>query len=277
VSESEQTTMLQRLLITGAGGNLGRLARSRVGHLAHELRLSDIAAMEPAGAREEVVSCNLADFDAVQQLVEGCDGILHLGGMSVENTFEVILEANIRGLYNIYEAARRSARSGSKPRFFFASSNHTIGFHARDTRLDANSPLRPDSLYGVSKCFGEAVARLYFDKFGIETAIVRIGSCFEEPREPRMLATWLSPDDFIGLIERVFSVPRLGCPIIYGASGNDESWWDNREVAWLGWRPKDNAERYRARFSADDVRQGGDRPAVIFQGGGFAEKGHFED
>ncbi len=269
--------MLQRLLITGAGGNLGQLARARLGHLARTLRLSDIGEMEPAGGNEEIVTCDLADFDAVETLVEGCDGILHLGGMSVENTFEVILEANIRGLYNVYEAARRSARGGTRPRFLFASSNHAIGFHTRDTRLDADAPLRPDSLYGVSKCFGEAVARLYFDKFGIETAIVRIGSCFAEPRDPRMLATWLSPDDFIGLIERVFSVPRLGCPIIYGVSNNDESWWDNRQVAWLGWHPKDNAERFRSQFSAERLRQGGDGPAVIFQGGGFAEKGHFED
>lgn len=269
--------MLERLLITGAGGNLGQLARARLGHLARTLRLSDIGEMDPAGANEEVVSCDLADFAAVEKLVEGCDGILHLGGMSVENTFEVILEANIRGLYNVYEAARRASRSGTKPRVLFASSNHTIGFHTRDTRLDASAPLRPDSLYGVSKCFGEAVARLYFDKFGIETAIVRIGSCFEEPRDPRMLATWLSPDDFMALIERVFTVPRLGCPIIYGASNNEESWWDNSHVAWLGWRPKDNAEKFRSRFSSDRLRQGGETPAVIFQGGGFAEKGHFED
>ncbi|WP_099865835.1 NAD-dependent epimerase/dehydratase family protein [Pararhizobium haloflavum] len=263
---------MKRLLITGAGGNLGRMARSRLTHLAETIRLSDVAEMAPQTSGEEVVPCDLADFAAVKDLVDGCDGIVHFGGMSVENTFDVILDANIRGLYNVYEAARQT---GCR-RIVFASSNHAIGFHERETRLDADSVLRPDSLYGVSKCFGEAVARLYYDKFGIETAIVRIGSCFDEPKDRRMLATWLSADDFVSLIERVFAAPRLGCPIIYGASDNDESWWDNSKVAYLGWRPKDNAEKFRAKFAGDPPDEG-TAPAVRFQGGGFAAKGHFED
>jgi uronate dehydrogenase len=264
---------MKRLLITGAAGNLGRLARARLGHLAEIVRLTDIGPMESAAADEEVMVCDLSDFEAVHDVVHGCDGIVHLGGMSVENTFETILDANLRGLYHVYEAARKAGVS----RIVFASSNHTIGFHSRETRLDAHAPLRPDSLYGVSKCFGEAMARLYYDKFGLETAIVRIGSCFPEPRNPRMLATWLSPDDFVSLIERVFAVPRLGCPIIYGASDNEERWWDNRDVAYLGWKPKDNAEKFRHKFSADELRESGEDPAVKFQGGGFAAAGHFED
>ncbi len=264
---------LERLLITGAAGGLGRLARSRLGGLARTLRLSDIAPMAPAGPNEEVVECDLADFAAVRALVTDVDAILHLGGVSVEDTFQNILHGNLIGLYNVYEAARQAGVG----RIFFASSNHAIGFHLRETRLDAAAPLRPDSLYGVSKCYGEAVARLYYDKFGIETAIVRIGSCFPEPKDHRMLATWLSPDDFIGLIERVFTIPRLGCPIVYGVSDNEEQWWDNRDAGFIGWRPQDSSEPYRARLDATQTPLPGEHPAVRFQGGAFAAAGHFED
>lgn len=264
---------LDRLLITGAAGGLGRLARARLGGLARARRLSDLAAMEPAGPGEEVVRCDLADAAAVARLVEGCDAVLHLGGKSTEGPWAEILSANIAGTYNLYEAARRAGVR----RILFASSNHAIGFHARETRLDAAAPLRPDSLYGVSKCFGEALARYYFDKFGLESAIVRIGSCFPEPRDHRMLATWLSPDDFVALVERVFTVARLGCPVIYGASANAESWWDNRDVAYLGWRPQDDAEGFRAALDAKGPPPWADDPAVRWQGGGFAAAGHFED
>jgi len=264
---------LERLLITGAAGGLGRLCRARLGGLATMLRLSDIATMDPAADGEEVVPCDLADFAAVRGLVAGCDGIIHLGGVSVEDTFTNILQSNLIGLYNLYEAARQEGVR----RILFASSNHAIGFHTRETLLDANAPLRPDSIYGVSKCFGEAVARLYHDKFGIETAIVRIGSCFPEPKDHRMLATWLSPDDFVRLIERVFIAPRLGCPVIYGASANRECWWDNSHVAYLGWRPQDSSEPFRAGLDAAVTPPPSDDPAVKYQGGGFAAAGHFED
>lgn len=265
--------MLDRLLITGAAGGLGRLARARLGPLARIRRLSDIAAMGPAGAGEEVVPCDLRDAAAVRALVAGCDGVLHLGGQSVEGPWATILGANIEGMYNVWEAARQT---GCR-RMLFASSNHAIGFHTRETRLDADAPWRPDSLYGVSKCFGEALARYYHDKFGIETAIVRIGSCFPEPADHRMLATWLSPDDFVRLVERVFRAPRLGCPVIYGASANAEQWWDNRAVAYLGWQPQDSAEPFRAGLDARMAPPPAGDAAVMFQGGGFAKAGHFED
>lgn len=264
---------MKRLLITGAAGGLGRLCRARLGHLAETLRLSDVAEMAVAGPGEEVVRCDLADKHAVQDLVQGCDSIVHLGGVSVESTFENILNGNLIGTYNLYEAARKAGVR----RVAFASSNHAIGFHARETRVDADAPVRPDSLYGVSKCFGEALARLYHDKFGVESALIRIGSCFAEPRDHRMLATWLSPDDLIRLLERVLRVPRLGCPVIYGVSANDECWWDNSHVGYLGWHPQDNAETYRAALDAKLSPLPADDPAVRYQGGGFAAAGHFDD
>ncbi|MEO0823448.1 MAG: NAD(P)-dependent oxidoreductase [Pseudomonadota bacterium] len=264
---------MKRLLVTGAAGGLGRMLRPRLTGLAEILRLSDIDDIVPAGEGEEVVHCDLSDRAATRKLVEGCEGIVHLGGQSVEADFDTILQANLIGTYALYEAARQA---GTR-RILFASSNHAIGFHTRETRLDAEAPLRPDSLYGVSKCYGEALARLYYDKFGIETAIVRIGSCFPEPKDHRMLATWLSPDDFVSLIERIFTVTRLGCPVIYGASANDEGWWDNRHVAYLGWHPQDNAETFRAALDAATEPPAADDPVARYQGGGFAAAGHFED
>ncbi|MEM7567669.1 MAG: NAD-dependent epimerase/dehydratase family protein, partial [Pseudomonadota bacterium] len=169
------------------------------------------------------------------------------------------------------------ARLTGVRRVLFASSNHAIGFHPRSQKLDADSPVRPDGLYGVSKVFGEGLARLYWDKFGIESLIVRIGSCFPEPRDLRQLATWLSPDDMIRLIERMVGAPHLGCPIVYGASDNAESWWDNAKAGYLGWRPQDSAEDYR---EALEARLGRPQPLageVYFQGGSFATLGHPSD
>lgn len=266
--------MLKKLLITGANGNLGTVCRERLGHVAETIRVSALDGLGEAGANEEVVYADLGDKAAVEALVEGCDGIVHLGGQSVEAPWEVIRNANIDGVFNLYEAARKSSVT---PRIIFASSNHAIGFHEQIERLDAKSTTRPDSLYGVSKVFGEAIASMYYDKFGIETASVRIGSCFPEPKDHRMLATWMSHDDFIRLIERIFTVPRLGCPIIYGASDNDVSWWDNHEVAYLGWRPQDNSERFRAGLDARMEPPAGDDPRAVWQGGVFCADGIHED
>jgi uronate dehydrogenase len=163
------------------------------------------------------------------------------------------------------------------PRIVFASSNHVVGYYRRDEHIDAVVPPKPDSLYGVSKVFGEAVASMYFSKFGQETLSVRIGSCFEKPANPRMLATWLSSRDFVSLCERAFAAPRLGHTVVYGASANDEQWWDNRHAAFLGWSPKDSSAPWRAEVEEAAGRQDPNDPAVIYQGGGFASAGHPED
>jgi uronate dehydrogenase len=256
---------LKKLLVTGAAGGLGHAMRTRLGKLADTVRLSDIADLGDAAPHEELMPCDLGDADAVMKLVEGCDGILHLGGISVEDKFSKILNANIAGLFNLYEAAR----AHGQPRILFASSNHTIGYYRQDEHIDTTAPMRPDSLYGVSKCFGEALARMYFEKFGQETALVRIGSCFEKPKNHRMLSTWMSFDDFEALISRVFTAPLLGCPIIWGVSNNDLSWWDNSAAAFLGWRPKDNSEDYRAEIDAAMKAPPGDDAASLYQGGHF--------
>jgi len=263
---------VNRLLMTGAAGIVGGQIRAGLAEFATHVRLSDIADLGAAGPGEELVPCDLADADGVRAMVKGCDAVLHFGGVSTENTAAAIHEANILGTYNLYEAARKEGAG----RILFASSNHVIGFHTRETRLTASSPIRPDSNYGVSKAYGEALARMYWDKYGIETLILRIGSCFPAPKDRRMMATWMSADDMLRLIGRMLDTPRLGCPIVYGVSDNQEVWWDNSEAAYLGWKPQDSSAKFADLF-LDVEQEDPTDPAVIYQGGGFAKAGHFED
>ncbi|MGB0733352.1 MAG: NAD-dependent epimerase/dehydratase family protein [Pontibacterium sp.] len=264
---------MKRILMTGASGNLGRALRAALSGWVDELRLSDIAPIDDLAEGESFVQCDLGDYDSVQALLEGCDGVIHLGGISIEGTFDSILNGNIRGTYNIYEACRRLNVS----RVVFASSNHVIGFHDRETLLDADSAMRPDSMYGVSKGFGELLARYYYDKYGVESALVRIGWCGEKPLDRRTMSTWLSVNDFSRLIKTVFSADRLGCPVVYGVSDNASKWWDNRKVNYLGWHPEDSSDVFAQEpYILDEVTDPND-PAIRFQGGGFAAAGHFED
>lgn len=265
--------MLNRLLVTGAAGGVGKAIRPYLTKLAKNVRLSDISDIADPASHEEVMVCDLADYEGVKALIDGCDGIIHLGGVSVEKPWEGILQSNIIGTYNLYEAARHL----NKPRIIFASSNHTIGFYERTQKIDTRVPRRPDSIYGLSKCFGEDLASLYFDKFGIETLSVRIGSCFPKPADARMLATWLHIEDLMDLFERAFHAPKLGNTVIYGASDNAEQWWDNQLVSFLGWKPRHSSEQWREEIESRGNLVDPTSPEVIYQGGKFASTGHPDD
>ncbi|RMN87128.1 hypothetical protein ALQ50_01162 [Pseudomonas coronafaciens pv. coronafaciens] len=266
-------TPFNRLLLTGAAGGLGKVLRETLRPYAQVLRLSDIAEMAPAvDDREEVQVCDLADKNAVHQLVEGVDAILHFGGVSVERPFEEILGANICGVFHIYEAARCH---GVK-RVIFASSNHVIGFYKQDETIDAHSPRRPDSYYGLSKSYGEDMASFYFDRYGIETVSIRIGSSFAEPQNRRMMSTWLSFGDLTQLIERSLYAPKVGHTVVYGVSDNKTVWWDNSLASSLGYVPKDSSEQFRAKVEAQPLPTADD-PAMVYQGGAFVASGPFGD
>lgn len=266
-------TPFNRVLLTGAAGGLGKVLRKSLRPYAKVLRLSDISEMAPAAdASEEVQICDLSDKQAVHQLVEGVDAILHFGGVSVERPFEEILGANISGVFHIYEAARRH---GVK-RIIFASSNHVIGFYKQDETIDAHSPRRPDSYYGLSKSYGEDMATFYFDRYGIETVSIRIGSSFPEPQNRRMMSTWLSFDDLTQLIERSLFTPNVGHTVVYGMSDNRDVWWDNRFAAHLGYTAKDSSEVFRDKVEQQPM-PAADDPAAVYQGGAFAASGPFGD
>lgn len=256
---------MKRLLITGAAGGLGTAARDYLADFASELRLSDIAEVNDLRGNEVFVRADLGDADSVGDLVQGCDGIVHFGGVANEQGFDVIERGNLRGVFNLYEAARKHGN----PRVVFASSNHAIGFYRTDERLDAQTPPMADGLYGASKVYGEQLALLYWKKFGVETARIRIGSCFPKPKNRRMLSTWLSYRDLFALVERVFIVPRLGCPVIYGVSNTKSGWWDNSQVSYLGWEPQDTSEIWREELEATEPNRGVDDPEALYQGGVF--------
>ena len=261
-----------RLLLTGAAGGLGRVLRPRLKRLCRVLRLSDIATMDPADDGEETIVAPLQDAAAVCALVDGVAAIVHLGGVSVEGPFEPILQANIVGAWNLYEAARRH---GVK-RIVFASSNHVTGFYRQDEVVSPDAPMRPDGHYGLSKAFGENLSRFYFDRYGIETVCLRIGSSFPEPKDRRMLATWLSYDDLERLVEASLMAPVVGHSVVYGMSDNTTTWWDNTSAAHVGYRPRDSSEPFRAALEARQPMLDRSDPATLFQGGGFVVKGPYE-
>jgi uronate dehydrogenase len=262
----------KRLLLTGAAGNLGRQLRGALAQWADVVRLSDIAPLDDAASHEEISAVDLADREKVMQLVEGVDAIVHLGGISIDAPFDDLIEANIRGTYNIYEAARRY---GVK-RIVFASSNHAIGFHPVTEVIDTDAPHRPDSLYGVTKCFGESLSRYYFDRFGLETVCLRIGSSFEQPKNPRMLVTYLSYRDFIELVRCSLLTNRVGHAIVYGVSNNRVSWVDNTKAAFLGFRAQDSSAQFEHLFPAGAPDTNFDDPTQLFQGGPFVLAGPME-
>jgi uronate dehydrogenase len=269
---STSSPALGRILLTGAAGALGKQLRPRLRPRCKLLRVSDVAAMDAAGSGEEVVQAALEDRDAIHALLEGMDAVVHLGGISTEQAFEPVLQANIIGVYNLYEAARRH---GVK-RIVFASSNHVTGFYRQDEVIDATMPVRPDGYYGVSKAFGENLSRFYFDRYGIETVCLRIGSSFPEPKDRRMLATWLSYDDLERLVLASLTAPVVGHSIVYGMSDNDRTWWDNTPARHIGFRPQDSSEPYRAAREAAQPTLDLKDPAVLLQGGAYVRMGPFE-
>ena len=259
-----------RLLITGAAGNLGRELRQGLAHLTTTLRITDRVDMEAYGDHEEIMPCELSDFDGIMKVVEGCDAIVHFGAAPVERPWQEVLESSIMGGYNVYEAARRH---GVK-RIIYASSIHAVGYERREVGADTDTPHNPDTLYGVSKCFVEDLAKLYFNKWGIESACLRINSCFPEPADRRHLATWLSFGDLVHLVERCLVSERIGHTVVYGISDNQEAFFSNHKVAHLGYKPKDSAEDYRAKVEARVGPGDPHDPAIEFVGGFLCAYGH---
>jgi uronate dehydrogenase len=261
-----------RLLLTGAAGGLGRVLRPRLKPWCTTLRLSDIAELGSAASGEELQPVALENAQQVHALLDGVDAVVHLGGVSVEGPFEPILQANIVGAYNLYEAARKHGVG----RIVFASSNHVTGFYRQDEVIDPSMPVRPDGYYGLSKAFGENLAQFYFDRYGLETVSLRIGSSFPEPKDRRMLATWMSYDDLERLVVASLTAPLVGHSVIYGMSDNTTTWWDNTGAKHIGYRPQDSSEPFRAAVEARQPVLDLMNPAAVHQGGGFVTQGPFE-
>ncbi|MDL2076766.1 NAD(P)-dependent oxidoreductase [Streptomyces sp. GXMU-J15] len=236
------------VLLTGAAGGLGTLMRELLPEYGYELRLLDLRPIE--GAPDAIVA-DLADKKALREAVRGVDAIIHLAGISLEAPFEKILRANIEGTYNLYEAAREEGVA----RIVFASSNHAVGFTPRpqgdDPLIPIDTPRRPDTFYGLSKSFGEDLAQFYWDKYGLETVSVRIGSCFPEPANVRMLSVWMSPADGARLLHAALTAEHVGHTVVYGSSANTRLWWDLTSARALGYEPRDDSEPYAEKLIAE--------------------------
>ena len=255
----------KRLLLTGAAGNLGQVLRPRLKAYCDVLRLSHRSDLGSAAPGEEMAIADLADRSAVRAMLQGVDAVVHMGGVSTEQPWELILAANIEGAVHLYEGARLE---GVK-RIVFASSNHVTGFYRQDEVITPKSPPKPDGFYGLSKAFGEDLAQLYWDRWGIETVSLRIGSSFPEPKDRRMLATWMSYDDLERLVVAALTAPIVGHSIIYGASDNQTSWWDNTAARHIGYRPQDSSDVFRAEVEARQPTIDRHDPAALYQGGAF--------
>lgn len=250
------------VLLTGASGALGRQIARHLAEAGWALRLTDIAPFPDAVPKGcSFIAADLNDGVAILRLAEGCGAILHFGGVSVERPFEEVLGPNIRGLYHVYEAARREGA-----RVVFASSNHTIGFHERTETLADDCEMRPDGYYGLAKAYGELMGRMYWDKHGVESVFLRIGSSVPEPVNNRMLSTWLSYPDLCRLVERCVLADRVGCSVIWGASDNSRSFWGKDARARIGWAPRDSADTFAGQLSG---KVSGDPVEERYQGGPF--------
>ena len=257
---------MKKLVLTGAAGRLGSYLREPLSELCDNLVSTDL--VEKIGSTysgETYIKADLANFDEVNALMDGAEMIMHFGALSDEDTFDKILSSNIIGAYNVWEAAARNHVN----RVIYASSIHAVGMYPKNEHIGINVPHRPDTFYGLAKCFAEDLASLYWDKKQVEAVCLRILSC-AKVTSSRALGSWLSYDDLILLVKRAIDAPTTGFSIIYGVSNNDRTPVDNSEASFLGYKPKDNAEQYADKILRNANKVNKNDPAHIFHGGPFA-------
>ncbi|NYH17267.1 NAD-dependent epimerase/dehydratase family protein [Paraburkholderia bryophila] len=255
---------MKKIALSGAGGQLGAVVRAALVARGTPLRsAAGSKPLTPLVEGEDVMHGDLRDPAIVDRLLDGVDVLIHLAGTSVERPLPEIIDNNLRALVEVYEGARRQGVR----RIVFASSNHAIGMYPVTEHLELDCALRPDGFYGLSKVWGEALARMYWDKHGIESICVRIGSCLERPTEPRHLSTWFGHRDLLHFLDRCVEAEDVGFLTIWGVSANTRSWWDNSGAERLGYQPTQDAEAFAEEILA--------RPNPLdalgqrFQGGSF--------
>ena len=263
---------MKRILITGAAGDVGRRITPLMKAAYPEVILSDLKApadLQGPGFRQ----ADLADMAQTAAAVAGIDGIVHLGGYSVEGPWESILNANIIGCYNLFEAARLA---GVK-RVIFASSNHAVGFYPRSNKIPHDVTVLPDGRYGVSKAFGEALGAMYAMKHGLKVTSLRIGNVNEQPLDMRRMAIMLHPKDLVQLIRIGLDHPEIVYEVLYGASDNSRVWWDNKRARELGYKPEFNSETDLRLGQSEQEKLPPDPVGNFYQGGAFCSNEYTGD
>lgn len=230
---------LKKLVLTGAAGRLGSHLRAPLSAMCDALVSTDVVEVTDLAANETFVQANLNDLAAIEAIAEGADMIVHFGAIGDEAPWDDILQSNIIGAYTVWEAAYRQGVR----RVVYASSVHAVGMHFKADGIGLDAPHKPDSYYGLAKCFAEDLASLYWDKRGIEAVCMRIFSC-ADVTNPRAVGTWLSYGDLVRLVTRAIDTPITGFSTVYGISNNDRAPVDNTKARHLGFHPKDNAEQF---------------------------------
>ena len=255
--------MKKKVLITGASGHLGGMLFKSLANLGYKNLEGTDLKKKNIGKNQKFILGNLKNLKSIIKMTKGIYAIIHFGAIPIEDTQLNILQNNIIGTYNLFEAARIN----KVKRIIFASSNHAIGFHRRTKKLNQHSNQRPDSHYGLSKAFGEELSRFYADKFNIKSMCIRIGSCLKVPEDRRHISTWISYSDLTQLVDIGIRHKSVHHEIVYGASKNKKSWWNNSRAYQLGYRPKDSVDRFDINsFSKNEHK---DKMALLFQGGVF--------
>ncbi|ABG31664.1 NAD(P)-dependent oxidoreductase [Roseobacter denitrificans] len=258
---------MKKLVLTGAAGRLGSYLREPLTALCDTLVSTDI--VDDIGtlyAGETYVKADLAQMDQIAPVLEGADMVVHFGAIVDEKPFEELLGPNFVGSYNIWEAGYKA---GVK-RIVYASSIHAVGMHLKSDFIGIDAEHRPDTFYGLAKCFTEDLGRMYWDKRGLESVHLRILSC-AQVNNTRALGSWLSYPDLIQLVTRAIDTPSVGFSIIYGVSNNDRAPVDNAKASFLGYRPIDNAEVYAAEVLAQAEPVDTTDPGQMCHGGPFAK------
>jgi NAD+ dependent glucose-6-phosphate dehydrogenase len=247
-----------RVLITGASGNIGKMLTSRFADRYDLVLLGTRDATTEEGL--PVHGADVRDLDALVPHMGGVDTVVHLAGdASPQATWESVSEVNILGTRNVLEAARLAGVR----RVVFASSNHAMGMYDRDGQwpVYTHQLPRPDSLYGVSKVFGETIGRFYHDEYGLEFIALRIGWSTKDVGnidDDVLHAMWLSPDDTARVIRCAIEA-KVPFGIYYAISDNPNRRWDlTNTMLELGYRPQDSWED--ALGLTEEVVEGG-RPA----------------
>ncbi len=263
---------MKRVLVTGAAGGIGTHLRRLLPAIYPDLILSDIKTPADLTPNETFIAADISKADEVEKICAGVEGIVHLGGISGEASWDAIHNANIVGCYHLFESARKA---GVK-RIIFASSNHAVGFYPRTTTIDANVQARPDSRYGLSKHFGEGLGALYAYKHGIGVTSLRIGNVNEEPIDRRRLAIWIKPEDLVQLIRIGLERPGLVYEVMYGVSDNKRSWYNNDHAEALGYKPQGRSEKFATKVLAGAPAPK-DEPSEFYQGGTFCGEEYSAD